>query len=128
MMWILIPFFGLLAGLVIGQSFTFTIPPAYSTYLSVAILAALDSTLGGIRGILEDKFDGIILISGFFINSIASALLVYFGDYIGVSLYYVAIFVFGIRIFQNLAITRRSVISRFRVSKKPQSKPFSKEV
>ncbi|GAB4261150.1 small basic family protein [Thermincola ferriacetica] len=127
-MWALISILGLIGGLIIGQFFTFTIPPAYATYLSIGILASLDSTLGGIRGVLEDKFDGVILISGFFINGLASAALVFFGDYIGVNLYYVAIFVFGIRIFQNLAITRRLIIARLKSQKRQRSKPFSKEV
>ena len=100
----------LILGFLVGQALTFTLPASMAPYLSVAILATLDSTLGGIKGVMLNKYDGAILLSGFFINGAASAFMVLTGDWIGVDLYYVAIFVFGIRIFQNLAIIRRELI------------------
>lgn len=110
-MWV--PLLALLLGILVGEKLTFTLPPAYAPYLSVAILAAIDSTLGGIRGVMENKYDGVILITGFFINGLVSAFLVFIGVWIGLDLYYVAIFVFGVRIFQNLAIIRRSFLNRY---------------
>lgn len=110
-MWL--PLLALLLGILIGGQLTFTLPPAYAPYLSVAILAAIDSTLGGIKGVVENKYDGAILITGFFINGTLSAFLVFIGVWIGVDLYYVAIFVFGVRIFQNLAIIRRVFINKY---------------
>lgn len=110
-MWL--PFLALFLGFLIGQSLTFTLPASIAPYISVATLATLDSTLGGIKGVLEKKYDGAILMSGFFINSILAAFMVFIGDWIGVDLYYVAIFVFGVRIFQNLAIVRRDFIKRY---------------
>jgi small basic protein len=97
----------------VGQTFAFTLPAGFAIYLSVAILATLDSTLGGIKGVMENKYDGVILMSGFFINGAISAFLVFLGDWIGVDLYYVAIFVFGIRIFQNLAVIRREFVRKY---------------
>ena len=47
-MW-LIPLFGLLAGALIGSIVSFQIPIVFAKYLSVAVLAALDSVLGGVR-------------------------------------------------------------------------------
>ena len=102
----------LLLGFLAGQTLTFALPASFATYLSVAILATLDSTLGGIKGVMLEKYDGAILMSGFFINGSISAFMVLMGDWIGVDLYYVAIFVFGIRIFQNLAVIRRELIAK----------------
>ncbi len=110
-MWL--PLLALFLGFLVGQTFTFTLPASLAPYLSVAILATLDSTLGGVKGVLQEKYDGAILMSGFFINGTLSAFLVFLGDWIGVDLYYVAIFVFGVRIFQNLAIIRREFIDRY---------------
>lgn len=123
-MWL--PILGLFLGFLIGQTFTFAIPAEYAPYLSAAILATLDSTLGGVRGVMQKKYDSAIMMTGFFINSILAAFLVFVGDWIGASLNYVAIFVFGVRIFQNLAIIRRELISNLIAShngKKVQSAP-----
>ncbi len=110
-MWL--PVLALFLGFLVGQTLTFTLPGTLAPYFSVAILATLDATLGGIKGVMQEKYDGAILMTGFFINGTLAAFLVFVGDWIGVDLYYVAIFVFGVRIFQNLAIIRREFISRF---------------
>lgn len=111
-MWM--PLLGLIFGFLVGQAFfDFVIPADYATYLSIAIMATLDSALGGVRGVLENSYDGTILISGFFMNGVLAAGLVWMGDLIGADLYYVAIFVFGVRVFQNLAIIRRDLLNRF---------------
>ncbi len=110
-MWL--PFLGLLLGFLIGQTLTFTVPANFAPYFSVAILATLDSTLGGVTAVMKEKYDAAILMTGFFINSTVSAFLVLLGDWIGVDLYYVAVFVFGVRIFQNIAIIRRELVSKY---------------
>jgi len=104
---------GLALGIVLGSVFTFKIPIIYAKYLSVAVLASMDSVLGGFKGILENKFDGAILLSGFFINALMAALLAYIGDKMGVDLYYAAIFAFGFRIFNNLAVILRHLVAPF---------------
>ena len=122
-MWL--PLLGLLVGLLIGQVFTFTIPVIYAKYLSVAVLASLDSVFGGIRGVMEENYDSSILLSGFFTNTLLAAGLAYFGDRIGVDLYYAAIFAFGVRLFQNLAIIRRHILEKYFT--KPKTKTDTKE-
>lgn len=98
---------GLLLGLGLGAVCPLVIPLAYSKLSSVALLASLDSVFGGYRAVLEDKFENIIFISGFFVNAMLAAALVFVGDHLGIDLYYVALLAFGQRIFQNLAIIRR---------------------
>lgn len=112
MFW-LIPTFGLIIGIMIGSIITIEIPLGMAQYLSVAVLAALDSTLGGIRCIYEDTFNGLVLLTGFISNTILAAFLAFLGDQLNVDLYMAAVFVFGIRIFQNLATIRHHILNRF---------------
>jgi len=107
-----LPILGLLLGIAIGVLTQLTIPPAFVKYMSVALLASLDSVFGGLRSALEDKFDNVIFITGFFSNALLAALLVFMGDKLGLDLYYVALLAFGMRVFQNLAIIRRHFIKR----------------
>ena len=108
----LVPVLGLFAGVVLGSLLTFQIPLAFAKYLSIAVLASLDSVLGGIRTIQEENFNGIILLSGFVTNAITAALLAFLGDLLSVDLYLAAVFVFGIRIFNNMATIRHHIVSR----------------
>ncbi|NLW22089.1 MAG: small basic family protein [Tissierellia bacterium] len=103
---------GILIGIAFGLLLPYTYNVAYSLYISVAILACLDSVFGGIRANLEDKFDINIFMSGFFGNAILAAILAYIGDRLGVPLYYAAIFTFGGRIFENFAYIRRILLKR----------------
>lgn len=112
MVW-LIPVFGLIFGILLGSIVTFQIPLVMAKYLSIAVLAALDSALGGIRCIYEGNFNGLILLSGFISNALLAAFLAFLGDQLDVDLYLAAVFVFGIRIFQNLSSIRHYVLARF---------------
>lgn len=104
---------GLILGLFIGFYSPITVPVIYAPYMSIAILAALDSVFGGIRALNESNFDSNIFITGFFSNALLAGFLAYFGDRLGIPLYLSAVFAFGVRIFQNLAIIRRQLIKRF---------------
>ncbi|HKM38967.1 MAG TPA: small basic family protein [bacterium] len=106
------PLAGILVGMLMGLAFPFSFPVAYARYIAVAILAGLDSIFGGIRSNLEHNFDPVIFISGFFSNAIFAAVLTYIGDRLGVEIYYAAVFAFGVRIFQNLAVMRRHLVER----------------
>ncbi len=107
-----LPLFGVVVGLVIGILFPITIPVEYAQFMSVALLASLDSVFGGLRAGAEEKFDNTVFITGFFTNALLAAGLVYIGDRLGIDLYYVALLAFGLRIFQNLAIIRRYFLKK----------------
>ncbi|WDV48240.1 small basic family protein [Clostridiaceae bacterium M8S5] len=104
--------FGIIIGVVVGKYLPITYSTSYTTYISVAILACLDSVFGGVRAMFDKKFDIRIFVSGFFGNAILAALLAYIGDRLGLPLYYAAIFAFGSRLFENFAIIRRYIIKR----------------
>lgn len=104
---------GLILGIISGILMPIKIPAAYSAYVSIALLAALDSVFGGIRAILEGTFDNIIFLTGFLTNTLLAGLLAYIGDRLGVPIYLAAVFAFGARLFQNIAIIRRFLISKY---------------
>ncbi len=110
-MWLIIVL-GLAIGVIIGSNLPLIIPVYFAKYLSIAILAGLDTIFGGARAYLDKEFDDLVLITGFIFNSLLAAGLAYIGDQLGVALYVAAIFVFGVRLFNNLAIIRRNIIKR----------------
>lgn len=108
----LLPIAGLVVGIILGTIFNLSVPADYAKFLSVALLASLDSVFGGLRAGIEEKFDNTVFITGFFTNALLAAGLVYIGDRLGIDLYYVASLAFGLRIFQNLAIIRRYFLKK----------------
>ena len=84
----------------------------YSSYLSIAIIAALDTVFGGIASVVKKNFDLKIFLSGFFGNSILAIALTYLGNKLNVDIYLAAIIVFVGRMFNNLGIIRRYYIDR----------------
>lgn len=87
--------------------------PVIAKYMAVAILAGIDTVIGGIRAHVEDKFDDWVFISGFFVNTLLAAGLAWVGDQLGADLVIAAYVVFGKRIFDNLAILRRHLLNSF---------------
>jgi small basic protein len=93
-------------------------------YSAIAILAGLDTILGGLRASMEDKFDNAVFVSGFFVNVLLAAGLLWLGEYFGletsmgenrVSVMLIAVVViFSTRILNNLAALRRDIIERLR--------------
>lgn len=110
----LIALLGILIGIILGLYIPFEFTTISSLYISVGILAAIDSIIGGLRASIENKFDSVIFISGFFVNALLAITLSFLGDKLGVPIYYAAIFVFGTRLFNNIGIIRRNVIDRYR--------------
>lgn len=64
-MWL--PVLGLIIGIALGLLSNFSIPDEYSNYLSIAVLAALDTLFGGIRAHLQNIYDEKVFVSGFFL-------------------------------------------------------------
>lgn len=110
-MWL--PILGLLAGIVLGFMFSVEIPLGVVKYTAIAILAAIDTILGGLRAQLEERFDLSIFLSGFFANTLFAALLAAIGDLLGVDIYLGAVIAFSIRIFGNVGFIRRDLLERY---------------
>ena len=59
----MIVFIGLLVGIIIGVIFPGSIPDKFSPYLSIAIVACLDSVFGAIKASLKKEFQADVFIS-----------------------------------------------------------------
>ncbi|HLN63734.1 MAG TPA: small basic family protein [Symbiobacteriaceae bacterium] len=118
-MWIIMV--GFVVGIVGGVLAPFTFPVIYARYLSIAVLAALDTAFGGLRSSLEHTYDNGVFITGFFTNALLAAGLVFLGDRIGVSdLYLAGVAAMGIRIFNNLGIIRRALFTQWGLLRKKE--------
>ncbi|HZG16708.1 MAG TPA: small basic family protein [Candidatus Bathyarchaeia archaeon] len=110
-MWL--PVLGLVLGIAAGLLLDWRVPQEYSSYLSIALLAGLDTIFGGIRSYLERTFNVRIFMSGFFFNILFAAGLAFLGAFLGIDLYLAAIVAFGVRLFNNLAVIRRIILSKW---------------
>ena len=108
----LFPLIALVIGFLLIYNLKFDVPAGYADYLSIAILAGLDSIVGGIRAKLEENFDEYVFTTGFFVNMALAAALVYIGDRMGVVMYLPVVVALGVRIFQNLGRIRGRVTAR----------------
>lgn len=115
MIWMLA---ALALGVVVGYYIPFTYSIDYSLYMSVAILAIMDSIFGAIKSGFKNEYNNLIFITGFIGNAALAILLTYIGEKLGISLYYVAILVFGTRIFNNLSEIRRYIVMKISGRKK----------
>ena len=111
----------ILVGCIIGALLGINAPIisyTYSSYLAIAIIAALDSVFGGISSVLKRNFDLKVFTTGFFGNAILSILLTYLGQKLNVDIYLAAIIVFVGRMYRNLSIIRRYFLEKWDESKK----------
>ena len=109
-------FIAILIGCILGAILGLNAPMisyTYSSYLAIAIIAALDSVFGGIASIIKKNFDLKIFISGFFGNAILAILLTILGQKLNVDIYLAAIVVFVWRMFMNLGTIRRYYVEKW---------------
>ena len=85
-------------GVGLGLALNISYPTAYSFYITMGLLAAMDSVLGALRSYLEGKYSNVV------------------------PLYYAVILVFGGRLFQNLAAIRHIIIDRWPARKESRRK------
>lgn len=104
---------GLAIGILLGLFLDIRIPELYATYLTVALLAALDSVFGAFKAKLSRTFDSLVFVSGFFGNAFIAVALTFHGDKLGLPMYLAAVLVFGVRIFNNFAVIRRLALERW---------------
>lgn len=116
----MIIYLAIILGCIIGAILGINAPVisyTYSSYLSIAIIAALDTVFGGIASVVKKNFDLKIFLSGFFGNSILAIALTYLGNKLNVDIYLAAIIVFVGRMFNNLGIIRRYYVEKFTTKK-----------
>ena len=100
---------GLLVGAVLALLLRPSVPQEFSRYVAMAVVAAIDTSFGGVRSYLEHTFNDRIFVLSFISNAALAMGLVWVGDQLAVDLTTAIVVVFGVRIFQNLAAIRRRV-------------------
>lgn len=108
----ILPLIGLVLGALFGLSVNFIVPPAYTVYLAMAILAALDSVFGAYLSNLNKNFKLSIFVTGFFGNALIAVALTFIGNLLGMDFSLAAIVVFGTRLFNNFATIRRIMLNK----------------
>jgi small basic protein len=83
-------------------------------YMAIACLAGLDSLCGGIRAAMEGKFHNDVFTTGFFANIVIAFFLAWLGDQIGINLFLAAVIVMGGRIYTNLSLIRRFLLTKWK--------------
>lgn len=102
---------GLVVGVALGLIFQIDIPVVLQPYLPIAVVAALDALLGGLRARFEGTFNERVFVTSFLFNVVIAGVLVFVGDQLGVGaqLSTAVVVVLGIRIFSNSASIRRHI-------------------
>ena len=125
-------FIAILIGCILGALIGMNAPMisyTYSSYLAIAIIAALDSVFGGITSVINKNFDLKIFVTGFFGNAILAILLTILGQKLNVDIYLAAIVVFVGRMFVNLAIIRRYYVDKWiKIIKKRKVKSEGRKI
>lgn len=107
----MIPVIGIVAGVVAGLFLQPAIPLWLQPYVPIAIVAALDAVIGGLRALGERRFDDRVFVISFISNVLIAGVMVFLGDQLGVGsqLSTGVVVVLGIRIFANAAAIRRRI-------------------
>lgn len=109
----ILPLGAVVLGFVLGLQLKAPLPPEYVAYLGLAVMGGIDTVLGGYRSSLEGKFNGSIFLTGFLGNILMGAALAWLGEQMGINLFLVVAFVYGARIFNNLSLIRRILLTRW---------------
>ena len=109
----MIPILGMIIGILIGIFLPFDIPEGLAVYVAVGILAGLDTVFGGAVADLQKRFDIRVFLTGFTGNLLLALFLTFIGEKMGLSLYLVPMFAFGVRLFENFAMLRRLFFSKY---------------
>lgn len=98
---------GLAVGALVALLLRPTVPADMTRYVAIAVVAAVDASIGGLRAYLEQTFNDRLFVIAFLLNAAVGAGLVWLGEQLSVDLVTAVAVVLGIRIFQNVAVIRR---------------------
>jgi small basic protein len=124
----LAPVLCLILGVIIGILTGNPVKGLPGVYLGVAALASLDTIFGGLRSSMEGKFHTDVFITGFIANVLIAAMLAWIGDRIGANIFMVCALIFGTRIFNNLSLIRRFLLTKWQDSRERKRQAESQVV
>lgn len=111
---ILLPLLALILGIVLVPLLGISpLEGESARYIAVACIAGVDTVLGGVRAGLEGKFRNDVFFTGFFANVVIAFFIAWLGDRLGIDMYLVAAIVLGTRIFTNLSLIRRWMLTKW---------------
>ena len=105
-------FFAVLAGVLCGVFIPYNIPPSFTPFLAMGLLAACNTLFGGIAAQMHHKFEVSTFVTGFFTNTILAMLLTFAGAKLGMDFSLASIVYFGTRIFNNLAKIQHCILQK----------------
>lgn len=104
----------ILAGLIIGIFLGYIVQvPANEKIFAVILLAAIDSLCGGIAAKINSNFSDKMLMGGFLTNSAFGLALILLGNFLAMDLYYIALLIFGLRIFKNISVIKEFFLKKY---------------
>ena len=104
------PLIGLVAGIFLGYVVQI---PADEKICAVIMLAAVDSICGGFTAKINLSFSDRIFICGFIVNLAFGFILILVGNFFEMDLYYIALLIFGLRIFKNISVMKKFALKRY---------------
>lgn len=110
---LLFPLIAFLAGMALAFKVVPPISGLASIYIAVGCLAGMDTVFGGIRSGLEGKYHNDVFVTGFISNILIASFLAWLGDRIYINLYLAVALVLGQRIFTNLSLIRRYLLTKW---------------
>lgn len=103
---------GAVLGLLLALVYPIHFPPEYTKYVALAILAGLDSVVGGVSASLRGRFNTKVFLTGFVSNALIASIMAWLGNRLDIDISIAAVVMFGSRIFQNFAIIRRLLLKK----------------
>lgn len=113
---------GTIAGLILAFVYPIHFPPEYTEYVALAILAGVDSAMGGVVAFFNKSFNMHVFITGVISNALIASGLTFLGKQLDVDISIAAIVMFGSRIFQNFAVIRRLLLKKIQNHSKIEDK------
>ncbi len=103
---------GIVIGIAIGLYIPLVFSGAFGTYISVVILATLDTIFRAFEKDLKQDLNLLVMLSEYLFDISLVILLVFMGNRLGLPLYYAAIFVFGVRLFNSVKVMRLYIFDK----------------
>ena len=85
-----------------------------SELTAILLIVSIDSIISILKDKLESTFNDKIVFINFIINLAASLLFLYFGNYIDLNLYYLALLALVLNIFKNLSMISKYLIKKYK--------------
>lgn len=108
---------GIILGIVAGLNLNLAYSPEYAVYISIAVLAILNTIFNMLYENLEGELTPIrsaVLLAG---DLVFGLLLGYVGEQLGLPIYLAAVFAFGNNIYQNLRSITDFMLEKYKKSK-----------